>query len=461
MQGTHLTQLMHESLLTTVIPCDYSCIDSTGFEEPANGGFALADEMCLAVLGVYPPPKNSACGVSSIDPNLAYCGSSAFEFRIDGEAKDWPPSATISIDRSKDVNFDFTPLDKELETCYRVAYGVVPDPWSWIGWSIPTAIMMLGIAAIFHISEPVMRRASSCYSDLSVEHRQNVKVYLTSTIVLTVAFVFTVCYGAELMAGQQTVMDSSGIAGSLAPREDTTKASEGMTLVGLIMLFELFAKVNINWSLAVHHVVTIALISLAHYGFFVTLDSGYAQIGIILTLYATTEQPVYIALLVKRLSGPAGQTASIIARCFYFAAAYTLATKSVIFAGSVAWFARIGFSSGPDFGWLPASPTWDAVMEIMYPALVGLLYIVQLYQVWVIYLIGRASARAASSRPIDKNDDAASIQLAAGSSALAKEAKAVDSPGGNGMHHQQVVPDEQVPEVTFSVITLDDDGRLD
>ena len=408
--------------------------------------------MCLAVLSVYPPPKYDACGVSSTDPDLAYCGTSAFELETDGEAKSWPPSATISIDRSQDVNFDFTPLDKELETCYRVAYGVVPDPWSWIGWSIPMAIMMLGIAAIFHTSEPVMRRASSCYSDLSIENRQNVKVYLTSTIVLTVAFVFTVCYGAELMAGQQTVMDSSGIAGSLAPREDTTKASEGMTLVGLIMLFELFAKVKINWSLAVHHVVTIVLISLAHYGFFVTLDSGYAQIGIILTLYATTEQPVYIALLVKRLSGPGHK--AIVGRCFYFAAAYTLVTKSVIFAGSVAWFARIGFSSGLDFGWLPASPTWDAVMEIMYPVLVGLLYIVQLYQVWVIYLIGRASARAAtgSRSSIDKSDDAASIQLAA-SSALTKEANAVDSPSGNAMH--QAVP-EHVPEVTFSVITLDD-----
>jgi len=366
--------LPHDRLLLT---CSY---DGAGKMETTLGGSAADDEMCLAILFVFPRPQFHVCATSALFPSTGYCGSSLPEARSDSG---WEAHDTVTVV----ANQAFQPLSTDDDLCHLVAYWVA-QPFSAIVWPIPLLASAVGMWVVMVLLQLILPKLSHTYVQMPLQHQQNVKVYIVSTIFLTIALGLTLVGAEALLMGEPLISTDS--RGQFEVRPTLQVAIFGSTVVGMVTLFELIARAGLDAMLAAHHIITLLAISLIYVSLLRTLNVAYLQIGVLWTLAALSEQPVYIALLRKRF-GVAPLTSR---RDFCFAAWYTVATKSVVFVVAVIWFFYEGMDKEQEILSWVGNSEWDVAMRFLIPVVIALLYVVQIRQCIVLLKIAGAARKS-------------------------------------------------------------------
>ena len=401
-------------LSTRVLPGDQfrlTCEMNNTLGHDVVGGVSTADEMCVAFLVYYPkvPTGLQACASSSLRPGEAFCGE---DEHMGARPSLWTDKFVVDVGDTG-IPDDYIPLPLEDNQCNIRAYAQINDPLAWEAWSLATVLLLIGMLVIFRVSGLLLSATSEKYRSMSYRHQANIKVYIVALVGLTASFALLMGGGATILAGKQQIIETMP-DGKLGATTASQMAILGANLVSLVFLFELIAKPDMNWSLVTHHVVTIAVTTVLNYAFVDTLQTAWAQVGFVLALHAATEQPVYIALLVKRFSASTAAAAG----SFYAVCVYTLASKTAIFVWSMFLLFSLDYSSQPLFSWLDTT-VWPEVMRYLLPILVIALYLIQLWQAWILYAIGRGAANARAgekgeAKKVSGESSATSSDISAG-----------------------------------------------
>jgi hypothetical protein len=155
-------------------------------------------------------------------------------------------------------------------------------------------------------------------------------------------------------------------------------------LSGLIVtcgyMFEMIYR-KLRSLLILHHMLTIFLFLYSLEGSYTTGNAGFVRIGAIWLYHALTEPFTFVGLFFHKLSFP-----SYAMYTLYFAAAQVFLAKMIINGFLVYyWY----------FDILPLSglSTWYTANVVIFPIIIGLLGVVQVYDVYVMLMIAEKNRR--------------------------------------------------------------------
>lgn len=337
--------------------------------------------MCLAVLAYYPRffgPNICAAGVKT--PGAVYCGRDGNTGYLEDV---WPAEHTLHVPMPRP---SFQPLDVADETCYRLAYGIGEvQPVALLTMPVPLTAMLVALIMLQHVAGAVLTRVSPKYRTMTAVHQQNVKVYVINLVGLSVVLVVSLATAGMLSFGDLDMVEAT--ASGMKVRQGLQGFTASMMLLGGVMIIDMATRLRSSVLLELHHIITLALTAVLAWAAYVTVDAAYMSVGFLLSLSATTEQPVFIALLLRRFA--ATQRAQ--RRAFWFAAVYTLVVKTLLFVATmIVYFGPLRSRIATlRFSWLAGAEEWNEAMLVVVPVLVVALYLVQVNLVRVLVLLAR------------------------------------------------------------------------
>lgn len=259
----------------------------------------------------------------------------------------------------------------------------------FMGFWVMSIVITAGLALV-----------SEKFNDMNIRHKRNVVTYILQIIVTTVSFcLFTF--------GLPRIITVSQIEGPFTKR-DLNISSIALGLVLYMYVFELVYKTSVNFSLMVHHVLTIVLTCLICFFLWDTMTPAAGYLSILL-YSAITEQPVFVALILYRFGY----------KCvwwFRVAAITGLLFKGAIFSLGFVVLKRaildVEFTNHRnDFD-------WKSFMTIAFPIVNVLLFIVQIYSIRVYWTIGEKSKKMKARVKPRKSDSVSNIRTDSNSSSI-------------------------------------------
>lgn len=182
-----------------------------------------------------------------------------------------------------------------------------------LGWACtpPNAVLWLvGLWLISFPAKAVAMRMTDCTQspETVIKHRRNVVTYIVGLVLKSVGFVVTTAMTADFVLGFTSVL-----------HQDTEAWANLFGMINLTMLYlwEMIYRVEMHWTLTIHHLVTIALVTsscVIAYSFesrlelvgasevdgMLTLRKTVQRIILVEVLFAMTNQPALVALALHR-----------------------------------------------------------------------------------------------------------------------------------------------------------------
>lgn len=266
-----------------IVTCTYQSLPG----KDVNGGWSTKDEMCVLLLGIAPevPGLDFAVGYM-VRPDEPFLNSYA------GPANGW---VSDTLDYSKAIyppnpGRDYIPLvEHEAPLCGLFVHEALELPAVRFSSAEIPALLYI-IAAFFFcylaLFIPQIR-------DMKNERKQrNTVVYLIQLVFSTLAF-------PPLL--WQLIVHFPVTASFDAVNPATFSVARGLITVQTVLyLLELFYRIRPRWEVILHHLITSVIVIFINYIGQQTLSGKLCvQLGIALALMAVTEQPFYIALLLK------------------------------------------------------------------------------------------------------------------------------------------------------------------
>jgi dopamine beta-monooxygenase len=381
----------------TLLPGDRiiaSCVfDSSDKSEVTRGGWTSVDEMCVGFLGYYPRMKTiSYCNIAYDSPEWAYCGPSSYSGRMN-TSHEWDEQYRVPVTYGPGggngvTDRDYLPLEpgthlRGTSVCELKAYEQINDPFkAWDEWAPLPMLAIAGCLAFCQVIHILLSRFSEKYQELPEKRTQrNVQIYILSLVVLTAGFIFSVvgCQETGILNVESVPVVAS--ENSEMRKLFLKMALFGTTLIGIVYVFEMVYRLSMDIMLYIHHWITLGILTVLTFAMHETLSTFYVKLGVFLSFNATTEQPVFISLLMYRLAPESEKTrASLVATSLY-----TFVTKTTFFILVVNELAKFHSSlPGQQFEWQPAVK-WQHTMFIVISILASLLYIVQLRCCKILY----------------------------------------------------------------------------
>ncbi|KAK0196015.1 hypothetical protein F5146DRAFT_1133476 [Armillaria mellea] len=163
----------------------------------------------------------------------------------------------------------------------------------------PTTVTFYSISAFLYLLllyvngkgvDFLLGRFSKEYPALSFDNRWNVVTYCLNTFWMTVAFILQIV--ASPMLGGYYTWDCIG------------KARMAAVIISGLYIYEMVFHPTMRWMLLVHHFCTLFATIFIQIALQIALHPAIASAGLIWLFQATTEQSVFIGLILYRLRFP-------------------------------------------------------------------------------------------------------------------------------------------------------------
>ncbi|KAJ7626859.1 hypothetical protein FB45DRAFT_920222 [Roridomyces roridus] len=234
-------------------------------------------------------------------------------------------------------------------------------------YPVPAVLYFLFLYVSAKVAELLMAKICSGFSELSLDHRRNTVSYVLNI------FWSTVALGLQLAASP-----------ILAERY-TTERLDLVRLAALIIsglyIFELTYRPSLRMSILIHHFCTLFAVVLIVCVLQQTLHPALPALGLLWIFHASTEQGVFLGLIMYRLRLSQIQTQ----RVLYFSAVQTLLFK---FTFSIYLFVWWGLKLAPNHEH-PIDVVFSVLFVLTLTALMG----TQGYGSWAAWSIARSMSR--------------------------------------------------------------------
>jgi len=226
-------------------------------------------------------------------------------------------------------------------------------------FSVSCVLYMLLLYVVAKAIEFPLRRFSRAYRDMSFGNQRN-----------TVTYVMDICFttiGLILQLIALPVLNFRYTYGNVAMLKATTLIISGL------YIFELTYRVSMRWPLMAHHFCTIFAIVLLLSMLSYQKHPQLIGAGEIWLFQATTEQSVFIGLLMYRL----GCSDKATSRLLYFASIQSFICKLAFAAYLLAFWGEnlVQFHSTSD----------DVALSVLLATLTVLLMCTQIYGAWAVW----------------------------------------------------------------------------
>ncbi|GAA5981226.1 hypothetical protein JCM10908_004029 [Rhodotorula pacifica] len=249
----------------------------------------------------------------------------------------------------------------------------IPMPTTFAFYSVPTFATFVSLYVCSKILERALMRYSATYRLLTPTNQRNLVTYYLSTAYTSVAL----CYQLLALPSLQYSYSTEGIQGAI-------RAS---VIIVALYIFELIYRESMRTSMLIHHFCTLLAIS----SLYITLERTYhpatITVGTIWLFQATTEQSVFVGMIMYRLGYAAKRTRAVLR----FAAAQSFIFK-VGFAGYLMLehtHTLLRFTE--DFA--------DVYFSIVVYTIGGMLLLTQAYGSYAVYAISTKLDRPALTLP--------------------------------------------------------------
>ncbi|KAJ6571618.1 hypothetical protein B0H19DRAFT_1064685 [Mycena capillaripes] len=231
-------------------------------------------------------------------------------------------------------------------------------------YPVPAVLYFLFLYVSAKLTEIYLLNFSVEFNKLSFDHRRNTVAYFLNTFWTTVTLVLQLC--ASPILAQEYTLD----------RIDLVKLA-GLLVSGLY-IFELTYRSSLRLPILIHHFCTLFATILIVCTLQKTLHPALAALGLLWIFHASTEQSIFIGLIMYRLR----YSKALVQRVLYFSA-----VQSFLF--------KFGFSIYLYVWWgLKLAPNHDQAIDIAFSALfvvtLTALMITQGYGSWAAWSIARA-----------------------------------------------------------------------
>ncbi|KAF9067972.1 hypothetical protein BDP27DRAFT_1267003 [Rhodocollybia butyracea] len=226
-------------------------------------------------------------------------------------------------------------------------------------FSVSCVCYMLILYIIAKTIEMFLCRFSVCYRELSFANQRNTTTYVLDILITTAGLVLQLISSPVLVS--RYTFNNFGMLKVTA------------LLISGLYIFELTYRSSMRWPLMIHHFSTIfsivLLLSVASY----TSHPALMGAGEIWLFQATTEQSVFIGLLMYRL----GSSPKLTYNVLYFASIQSFIFKLAFATYLIVFWAQklVRFHSSPD----------DLAFSVFLVVLVVLLVFTQIYGAWAVW----------------------------------------------------------------------------
>ena len=398
---------------TLRVHCFY---DTTDTDQDTYFGWKTTDEMCHVYFGYTPKINNLTTALSipihSGMLDSCYCG----DLQING----WDEVESLGLesfvfDNTNNVGVDWVhnglnteKMDETEKYCEELVFSEVDLTRNKLIWRtnqsfmslFPAVLLALAMYICFGIIEfcIVKYKIIDDIQKLDVGIRRKVTLYIFSIIF------YTIMLALLLASLPSDIMDLSKNECDISYHEridedlvDNTYILAVSNCLVIFYVCELYYRQAVKWDLFLHHFLTIMIILTLQTSLQYTLNvKTLFLIGYYYLLQIGTEQPLFIALLVRRLpleSVPEKYDAAL----FYFSSVWHYITKIgttivivYIFAQSssqcdIFYIYNVSYQ---EFLQKENEPNWPQLTYIVLGSLIPLLFILQMYQGVVFWKIG-------------------------------------------------------------------------
>ncbi|KAJ6593316.1 hypothetical protein B0H19DRAFT_1089804 [Mycena capillaripes] len=214
------------------------------------------------------------------------------------------------------------------------------------------------------MTEMSLSKWSPNFVALSFDHKRNTVAYILNTFWTTVTLILQLC-ASPILAERYSI-----------ETVDIVKLA-GLIVSGLY-IFELIYRSSIRLPILIHHFCTLFATILIVCTLEKTQHPALATLGLLWIFHATTEQSIFIGLIMYRLR----YSKSAVQRVLYFAAVQSLVFK---FAFSVYLYVWWGLKLAGDH-----SLAMDVAFSVLFVLTLSCLMVTQVYGSWAAWSIARA-----------------------------------------------------------------------
>ena len=402
---------------TLRIHCFYDTSDIT---TDTYFGWKTIDEMCQVYIGYTPKMKNLSTSLSKpVHTGIldsCYCGN----LQLNGwdEVESLEPDPELFIFENTDtvgVNFirnglKTDKMDETAKYCEELVFTEVDLTRNKLIWRInqnymslfPGVLLFLSFYICFGIIEycVIQRRLIDDIQKKDVEIRRKITLYIFSIIF------YTIMLALLLASIPSDIMDLTENECHISYHErideDLTDNTYILAVSNCLIVFyicELYYRQKVKWDLFLHHFFTIMIILTLQTSLQYTLNvKTLFLIGYYYLLQIGTEQPLFFALVIRRLN-----IESIPDKWeswpFYFSSIWHYITKIGTTIVIVQIFAQSSMDcdifyiynvSYKEFLQKNNEPNWPQMAYIVLSCLIPLLFILQMYQGIVFWKIGNS-----------------------------------------------------------------------
>ncbi|KAJ3773262.1 hypothetical protein FB446DRAFT_541187 [Lentinula raphanica] len=227
-------------------------------------------------------------------------------------------------------------------------------------YSVSCVLYMLLLYVSAKTVEFLFRHFSLSYSDMSFSNQRNTVTYVLATFFTTVAFILQLISSPILNTHSYTFTQVALL-------------KVAALIISGFYIFELTYRVSMRWPLMTHHFCTIFAIVLLLSVLSYTRHPMLMGAGTIWLFQATTEQSVFVGLLMYRMGSSYNMTKNVL----YFAAVQSFTCKFAFAAYLLAFWAQhlVQFHTSSD----------DVALSVMLVILTVLLMCTQIYGAWAVW----------------------------------------------------------------------------
>ena len=413
---------------TLRVVCVY---DSSNMENETVYGENTWNEMCQVYIGyvnkiddfnmVYSQPVIGQNQV--LTPS--YCGPDFIQFwdEIQNETDIYE---NVILYETSNKGLDVQ--DETNELCHALVYDnidFIPNDLLW-EYSLAQITLYVGILMLigFMLSLHIIERILIClkpgiYEEFmsSIEDKRKINIYVIS-ILFTTLLLFILLI--EISWNSTNLLTKNECEQTYNEWNNYDEYPYGITTCSnlLIIFFciELFYRLKVSWDLYLHHLFTIIIIITIANAVHTTLSIGLLKLGYYWLMQVATEQPIFIALLIRKLKLKIVREENY-PKLFYFACFWHYVTKisttimvwyyyiSLLFTDSDScqsvWYVYdISYSSFIKY----VSDTysieildWRMFTNLFIGIMSCLLFILQMLQGYFFYLLGKPSVKKSTT----------------------------------------------------------------
>ncbi|KAJ4490554.1 hypothetical protein J3R30DRAFT_101472 [Lentinula aciculospora] len=242
-------------------------------------------------------------------------------------------------------------------------------------FSVSCVLYMLLLYVVAKAVEFIFRQFSFAYHDMSFANQRNTVTYVIAILFTTTTLVLQLIASPILTTHSYTFTQVALL-------------KVAALIISGLYIFELTYRVSMRWPLMTHHFCTIFAIVLLLSVLSYTRHPALMGAGQIWLFQATTEQSVFVGLLMYRL----GCSSKLTRNVLYFAAVQSFIFKLTFAAYLLAYWAQhlVQFHSSSD----------DVALSVLLVIMTVLLMCTQVYGAWAVWGLALKVDRSMRKRSI-------------------------------------------------------------